>query len=99
MTNDERTQQADDEQVLERIEERMLADYQQSCADYLVDCFEGGQQMIDNTVLKSIVADILQRHVAAATEGIALALEDEIEALARDRLADLRAQLESGDES
>jgi hypothetical protein len=49
--------------------------------------------------LKSIVADILLRHIAAATDEIALALEGEIEALARDRLADLRAQLESGGES
>ena len=48
--------------------------------------------------LKSIVADILQRHIAAAIDEIASVMTDEIEALARDRLADLRTQLESGDE-
>jgi len=48
--------------------------------------------------LKSIVADILQRHtdIAHATEEIADAMADEIEARAQDRLADLRAQLEAG---
>jgi hypothetical protein len=53
--------------------------------------------------LKSIVADILQRHIAAATKEIASTIADEIELRATDRVADLRAQLElqleSGDQS
>jgi len=49
--------------------------------------------------LKSIVADILQRHIAAAADEIACALADEVEALAQDRLADLRTQNEVGSES
>ena len=51
-------------------------------------------------VLQTLVADILQRHadVAAATEEIASAMADEIEALAQDRLADLRTRIETGSE-
>jgi len=48
--------------------------------------------------IKSIIAGVLQRHISAAIDEIASAMTDEIEALARDRLADLRAQLEAGDE-
>lgn len=53
------------------------------------------------TVLQILVADILQRHadVASATEEIASAMADEIEARAQDRVADLRAQIEAGSKS
>ena len=84
----------EDERAIEQAEALLLERYQESLADYL----EGGADMYLRDVLKNIVAGILQRHVAAATDEIANAMADEIEALARDRLADLRAQLESGDE-
>jgi hypothetical protein len=48
--------------------------------------------------LKHLVEDILGRHVAAAIDELAAALDDEIEERARDRLADLRQQLEQRDE-
>jgi hypothetical protein len=44
--------------------------------------------------LAHTIAAILQRHVAAAVEEIAGAMADEVDALARDRLADLYPQLE-----
>jgi len=44
-------------------------------------------------VLKNIVANILQRHAAAAADEIACALADEVEGLAQDRLADLRTRI------
>jgi hypothetical protein len=52
-------------------------------------------------VLQILVADILQRHadVAAATEEIASAMADEVEARAQDRLADLRTQIEAESKS
>jgi hypothetical protein len=92
LINDDR-QAEEDERTIERIEAQMLERYQESLADYL----EGEADMYLRDVLKNIVTDILQRHVAAATSEIARALEDEIEALARDRLADLHTQLESRD--
>jgi len=45
------------------------------------------------------VAGILQRHIAAATEEIASAMTDEVEALAHDRLADLRTRIKTGSEA
>jgi hypothetical protein len=76
MTNDEIQRAKEDEQVIERIESQMLERYQEGLADYR----EGEADMHLRDVLKNIVADILQRHVAAATDEIAIALEDEIEA-------------------
>jgi len=60
--------------------------------------FPGRPTMHLKDALKNLIADALQRHVAAATEEMASAMTDEIKALPRDRLADLRTQLESGDE-
>jgi len=87
MNNEEARQAEADERVLERFEGQVLQQH--------IDHFEGGPDMYLKDVLKNIVADILQRHVAAAVDEIAIALEAEIEALARDRLADLRAQIEA----
>jgi len=47
--------------------------------------------------LKDIVDDILQRHIAAAVEEIAAALDEALEARVQDRIADLRSQPEFGD--
>jgi DNA-binding FrmR family transcriptional regulator len=91
MTDDGEARQTEaDERVLERIERQVLEQH--------IDHFEGEPDMYVRNVLKNIVADILRQHVAAAIEEIASAMTDEIEALARDRLADLRTQLESRDE-
>jgi len=49
--------------------------------------------------LKSIVAGILQRHIAAAIDEIASVMTDEIEALAQDRVVDLCARIEAETES
>jgi len=46
-------------------------------------------------VLKHIVAGIVRPHVNTAVEEIAAAMADEIEAMAQDRVADLRAHLEN----
>jgi len=95
MTSDERVWQESEEEVLERIWDRMHRDYQQAGYDYL-----GGEAAMSlREVLKRRVTDILQRtaDVAAAIEEIADAMADEVEARAQDRLADLRTQLESGD--
>jgi hypothetical protein len=45
--------------------------------------------------LRSAVTEIVQRHATAAVEEIAAPMADEVEALATDRVADLRPQLES----
>src|SRR5262249_2996713 len=45
-------------------------------------------------VLKITITAILARHIAAAAEEIAAAMADEIDALARDRLADLHLRVE-----
>jgi hypothetical protein len=45
--------------------------------------------------LKDIVTDIIQRHATAAIAEIATVMADELEALAADRVAELRAQPES----
>jgi hypothetical protein len=98
-----------DEQTLERIWSQIHERYQESCDDYFeaaVDRDADPPRRPDlrattmhlKDVLRNIVADVLQRHTAAATEEIASAMTDEIEALARDGLADLRTQLETGDE-
>lgn len=50
-------------------------------------------------LLKNIMSHIVQRHAGAAIAEIAAAMATEIEALAQDRVADLRAQVERGDES
>lgn len=92
-------QAAADEEVLERIEAQILERYQQYCP--LVDCpEEEGPSTVRHhkDVLKGVIADVLQRHVAAAVDEITNAMTDEVEALAQDRVADLRARLESGDE-
>jgi hypothetical protein len=46
--------------------------------------------------LKHLVEDILGRHLTAAIDELAAALEDEIEMRAQDRIADLRQQFEQG---
>jgi len=46
--------------------------------------------------LKHLVEDILGKHVAAAIDELAAALDDEIEERVRDRVDDLRQQLEQG---
>jgi hypothetical protein len=53
-----------------------------------------------SVLLQIRIADILGRHtdVASATEEIASAMADEIEARAQDLLADLRMQVETGSE-
>jgi hypothetical protein len=93
MTNNKRTRRAEeDERVIERIEAQILEGYLGSCDDY----FEVTTMHLKD-VLKNIIAEILQRHVAVAIDEIATALTDEIEALARDRLADLH--VERGDKA
>jgi hypothetical protein len=48
--------------------------------------------------LKVLIATVLEqhRHETAAIDELARALDDEIEARVRDRVTDLRAQLEGG---
>jgi hypothetical protein len=46
--------------------------------------------------LQVLIESILARHMAAAIDELALALNDELEERARDRVADLRQQIEQG---
>jgi len=48
------------------------------------------------TVLKHLREVVLAKHIAAAVAELAAALDDEIEERVRDRVADLRQQLERG---
>jgi hypothetical protein len=56
--------------------------------------------MMSNTGqhVRRLVEDILGRHPAAAIDALVAALEDEIEERVRDRVADLRQQLEGGNQ-
>jgi len=47
--------------------------------------------------LKYLVEDILRYHIGAAVDELVAALENEIEERMRDRVADLRQQLEQGE--
>jgi hypothetical protein len=47
--------------------------------------------------LEHLVEDIFARHIAAAIVELAAAIDDEIEERARNRVEDLRQQLERGD--
>jgi hypothetical protein len=47
--------------------------------------------------LEHLVGDIFGRHMAAAIVELAAAIDDEIEERVRNRVADLRAQLEQGE--
>jgi hypothetical protein len=46
--------------------------------------------------LKHLIEDILARHTATAIDELAAALDDEIEERVRNRVDDLRQQLEEG---
>jgi hypothetical protein len=48
--------------------------------------------------LKALIEGVLKQHQAAAADELARALDDEIEARVRDRITDLRQQLERGDD-
>jgi len=114
MTEDEQTIERIEAQIFERYQQSgtdYLVDYlegEQSAIDLnfypaheraaLIKSRFASARKPPRDALKSIVADILQRHIAAAIDEIASVMTDEIEALARDRLADLRTQLESGSE-
>jgi hypothetical protein len=98
MTANDETKQAEmDAQKIDQIQAQILEDYWANCDGYFEDPRVTTMHLKD--VLKHIVAGILQRHIAAATDEISAAMTDEIEALARDRLADLRTQLEARDEA
>jgi hypothetical protein len=47
--------------------------------------------------LEHLVEDIFGKHMAAAIVELAAAIDDEIEERVRNRVADLRAQLEQGE--
>ena len=96
---DDETEQAEaDARKVDQIQAQILEDYWANCDDYLFEEL-GITNMHPKDVLKNTVAGILQRHIAAATEEIASAMTDEVEALAHDRLADLRTRIKTGSEA